>query len=48
LPNVLVTPHTGGVYDGYIEDSLKIIEANVRYFLEGKQGDMINIVKRSQ
>lgn len=44
--NVIVTPHVGGLHDGYVYDALPIIEKNLRCFLAGDIKSMINIVPR--
>jgi D-2-hydroxyacid dehydrogenase (NADP+) len=44
LKNVILTPHVGGRSDIYIEQTLPIIEENLRRFLEGKRDDLLNRV----
>ncbi len=44
MKNVIVTSHVGGRSDIYIEQTLPIIEENLRRFLEGKRDDLINLV----
>lgn len=44
MQNVIVTSHVGGRSDIYIEQTLPIIEENLRRFLEGKRDDLINLV----
>jgi D-2-hydroxyacid dehydrogenase (NADP+) len=46
MENVIVTPHLGGFYDGYVDDALPIIEENISRFLAGDTVNMINIVRR--
>ena len=46
LENVIVMPHLGGFHDRYVDDALPVIEANMRKFLAGDTGAMINLVKR--
>lgn len=46
LDNVLVTPHLGGAFDGYVERALPIIETNMRAFLRGDLSSMVNVVCR--
>jgi D-2-hydroxyacid dehydrogenase (NADP+) len=46
MENVIVTPHLGGFYDGYVDDALPIIEENINRFLAGDTVNMINIVRR--
>lgn len=44
LPNVFVCSHIGGLFREYEEYALPIISENMRLFLDGKSGDMRNIV----
>lgn len=44
LPNVIVTPHLGGVFDEYPKRALPIIEENLRRFLAGDYASLINLV----
>jgi D-2-hydroxyacid dehydrogenase (NADP+) len=44
MDNVLVTTHQGGFCDVYIDHAWPTIEANMRCFLNGDIGSMINIV----
>ena len=46
LKNVIITPHLGGVCDDYPERALPIIEENMRRYLAGDFGNMINLVTR--
>ena len=46
MKNVVVTPHLGGFYDGYADRALPLVEENIRRFLAGDSGNMINVVKR--
>ncbi len=46
LPNVLITPHAGGFFDGYPKHALPVIEENLRRFLAGDTTHMLNLVKR--
>lgn len=34
-PNLIVTPHLGGVYDHYVDDVMPIVDENMRCFLAG-------------
>ena len=45
LDNVLVTPHLGGFCDVYVDQALPVVEHNVRRFLAGERGQMLNVVK---
>ena len=46
LPNVIITPHAGGFFDGYPQHALPVIEENLRRFMAGDMGNMLNVVKR--
>jgi D-2-hydroxyacid dehydrogenase (NADP+) len=46
MPNVLVTPHIGGMSDIYAQQALPMLIENMRAFLDGRFEDMINIVER--
>lgn len=41
-PNLIITPHLGGFYDTYPEDSMEQISFNIRTFLSGRLADMIH------
>jgi len=45
-PNIIITPHLGGFYDTYPEDSMDQIAFNIRKFLAAEYGDMINREER--
>ena len=44
LPNVIITPHLGGVFDEYPKRALPIIEENIRRFLAGDVANLVNLV----
>ena len=44
MKNVIVTSHVGGRSDIYIEQSLPIIEENLRRYLKGERKDLVNLV----
>ncbi|MGB7543818.1 MAG: D-2-hydroxyacid dehydrogenase [Burkholderiales bacterium] len=46
MEQVIVTPHQGGFCDVYVDYALPVIEENLRKFLAGDTGNMINLVKR--
>lgn len=46
MDNVIITPHQGGFYDGYVDEALPVIDHNMRKFLAGDTAGMINLVKR--
>ncbi len=43
MQNVLITTHQGGFCDVYIDYALPTVEANMRCFLTGDLGNMINV-----
>jgi phosphoglycerate dehydrogenase-like enzyme len=45
LPNIIITPHLGGVFDEYSKRALPIFEENVRRYLAGDFDHMINRVQ---
>ena len=44
MQNVLITTHQGGFCDVYVDYALPTVEANMRCFLAGELGNMINVV----
>jgi D-2-hydroxyacid dehydrogenase (NADP+) len=44
MQNVIITTHQGGFCDVYIDYALPTVEANMRCFLSGNVGGMINVV----
>lgn len=44
LENVIMTPHVGGYHDRYAEQTLAVLEPNLRAFVEGRRDEMINVV----
>jgi phosphoglycerate dehydrogenase-like enzyme len=44
MPNVIITTHQGGFCDVYIDYALPTVETNMRAFLKGDLGGMINVV----
>jgi D-2-hydroxyacid dehydrogenase (NADP+) len=44
MENVIITTHQGGFCDVYIDYALPTVEANMRCFLDGDIGGMINVV----
>ena len=45
MQNVIVTTHQGGFCDVYVDYALPTVEANMRCFLSGDIGGMINVVE---
>lgn len=45
MENVLITPRQGGYCDAYVDFARPIIEQNMRLFLAGRIGDMINVLQ---
>lgn len=43
-PNLIVTPHVGGMSDRYAEQVLPILIQNARAFIDGRLGDLTNPV----
>lgn len=48
MPNVIITPHLGGFYDGYVEQALPGVIENMRRFRAGNLAGMLNIVDRKR
>jgi D-2-hydroxyacid dehydrogenase (NADP+) len=46
LPNVFITPHLGGYTSDYENLIMPLIAENLRLYLDGRQSEMQNIVKR--
>jgi phosphoglycerate dehydrogenase-like enzyme len=46
LDNVFMTPFTGGRSDMYAERILKVIELNLRAYIEGNLDKMINVINK--
>ena len=44
MKNVILTSHVGGRSDIYVEQTLPIIEENLRRFLKGERKDLVNFV----
>jgi phosphoglycerate dehydrogenase-like enzyme len=47
MPNVIITPHFGGYYDRYVEDSADQICRNLEHFLTGRVAEMENVAART-
>lgn len=47
MPNVIITPHFGGYYDRYVEDSADQICRNLQRFLAGRVAEMENVAART-
>jgi phosphoglycerate dehydrogenase-like enzyme len=45
---VIVTPHVGGLHDGYAQDMLALAESNLRRFLAGGADALLNRVELSK
>ena len=45
MENVIITPHNGGLCDVYVNYALPILEKNLRRYLAGDIGNMINLVE---
>jgi len=46
LPNAFILPHLGGYTSEYEDLIMPLIVENMRFFLDGRPGEMRNIVKR--
>jgi len=46
MQNVIVTPHTGGLSESYVDQAMPVIEHNFRAYLSGKTETMINLVQQ--
>jgi phosphoglycerate dehydrogenase-like enzyme len=46
MPNVIVTPRIGGMSDRYAEQALPLVIHNLQAFIDGRTGDMKNVVPR--
>ena len=44
MPNVIITPNVGGRSENFVEQTLTIVEPNLRAFLEGRLKDLQNRV----
>lgn len=44
MPNVIITPNTGGHSDKFVAQSLAVVEPNLRAFVEGRLKDLQNVV----
>jgi phosphoglycerate dehydrogenase-like enzyme len=44
LENVFITPHIGGYSDRFREQSLAVVEPNLRAFVDGRPDDLMNVV----
>ena len=44
MPNVIITTHQGGFCDVYIDYAMPTVETNMRRFLAGEFGGMVNVV----
>ena len=45
MRNVIVTPHEGGFYDGYVQEAIPVIQTNLQCFVRGDFHQMINVVQ---
>jgi D-2-hydroxyacid dehydrogenase (NADP+) len=46
VKNIIITPHVGGMSDIYSEQTLPIIEENLRRFMRGERQSLINYIER--
>ncbi len=45
MKNVIVSPHVAGMSDIYVEQALTIFEENLRRFIKGEKGNLLNVVR---
>ncbi len=45
MPNVMITPRIGGMSDIYADQIFPVVEHNLRALVEGRTGDMRNLVR---
>jgi phosphoglycerate dehydrogenase-like enzyme len=44
MPNVIITPNVGGRSDRFVEQTMTVIEPNIRAFLDGRLDDLRNVI----
>jgi phosphoglycerate dehydrogenase-like enzyme len=44
MPNVIITPNVGGRSDKFVAQTLAVIEPNLRAFIDGRIGEMRNVI----
>jgi len=44
MPNVIITPNVGGRSDRFVEQTLTVVEPNLRAFVQGRLKDLKNLV----
>jgi phosphoglycerate dehydrogenase-like enzyme len=45
MRNVIVTPHIAGMSDIYVEQTLPVVEENLRRFMKGERRSLVNLVE---
>ena len=45
MPHVMISPRIGGMSDIYADQVLPVVAHNIAAFVEGREGDMRNIVR---
>ena len=45
MKNVIVSPHIAGMSDIYVEQTLPIVEENLKRFLKGERQNLLNLVE---
>ena len=48
MERVLITPHLGGFCDVYVDQALPVVEHNIRCFIAGERGKMMNVVRQGE
>jgi D-2-hydroxyacid dehydrogenase (NADP+) len=46
MKNVIITPHIAGMSDIYVEQTLPVVEENLRRFMKGERRNLLNFVER--
>ena len=46
VTNVIITPHVGGISEIYVKQVLSVFEENLRRYIKGERGNLINLVQR--
>jgi phosphoglycerate dehydrogenase-like enzyme len=44
MPNVIITPNVGGRSDRFVEQTMTVLEPNIRAFIDGRLNDLRNII----
>jgi phosphoglycerate dehydrogenase-like enzyme len=44
MPNVIITPNIGGRSDNFIEQTMTVLEPNLKAFIDGRMNEMRNVI----